>query len=387
MAWNETCVMDLKISLISDWLSGRFTKTMLASKYTITRPTVDKWINRYCELGINGLRDKSRRPKSSPNETPPHLVDKIVQTKREFPQWGPKKINDFLKLKEPAVRWPADSTTGQILKRAGLVKPRRIKRKVSPFPTHLTQSTKPSQVWNIDFKGQARLGNGQLCYPLTVTDDFSRYLLAIDASGTTSHDVVRACLERLFAEYGLPEVIKSDNGVPFASQAIGGLSRLSKWLIKLGIVPERIDKGKPTQNSRHERMHRTLKQETMKRMAYGFLKQQEVFDRFRYEFNELRSHEGLNRQRPSDVFKPSRVCFSPDNERVDYDLDMVVRSVKHNGEIKWKGQTIYLGEILAKEKVGLKNVDNERLAIYFSFMHIGYLNEKDMVIERIKKRT
>lgn len=384
MAWNETCVMDLKVSLVSDWLSGCYTKTMLANKYGISRPTVNKWLGRYDEDSAEGLYDQSRRPHSCPHQTPDEVIEELIKLKQGFPYWGPKKINDLLKLQKPWLKCPADSTTGQILKKAGLVKAKKRSRKISVYPSKLTKSERSCEVWNIDFKGQAKLGNGHWCYPLTITDDFSRFLLCLEAQKSTKAKPVKENLERLFTDYGLPNVIKSDNGTPFASRAVGGLSNLSIWLIKLGITPERIEKGKPTQNGRHERMHRTLKMEAMKPMKYSFLAQQQAFNRFKEEYNCLRSHEGLDRKRPVESFKKSNREYKPKQLEVNYDLDMEIRSVRCNGEIKWKGNLLYCGEILAKEKVGLKEVHDGVYEIYFSFMHIGYLNERYMQINRIK---
>lgn len=386
MPWNETCVMNLKISMLSDWISGKFTKTMLASKYNVSRPTVDKWLSRVSQQGVIGLYEQSRKPHNNPNQTPEAISELIVKTKGKYLHWGPKKINDHLKNKHPDINWPADSTTGNILKKAGLVKPRsRPKGQVSPFPEHLTESTKPCQIWNVDFKGNARLGNGEQCYPLTISDDFCRYLLEIRGLSSTSHENVKDSFEKLFYEFGLPEGIKSDNGVPFASTAIGGLSQLSKWFVRLGIRPERIEKGKPTQNGRHERMHRTLKNETMKPTKHSFAAQQETFERFRYEYNEERSHEGIGRKTPSSLFKPSSIVYHGQLPEVNYSQDKTVRSVRCNGEIKWKGNLIYLGGVLAKERVGLVQQNESTWNIYYSFLHIGNLNEKTMKVERIKQ--
>lgn len=386
MPWNENCVMDLKVSLIADWLSGELTKMMLSQKYNMSRPTVDKWLHRYAASGIEGLHEHSRRPTHSPNATPEWMQTRLIEVKRTHRYWGPKKVNDYLVATEPETPWPADSTTGLILKRAGLVTPKKRRRCTSVYPEHLTPSERPSQVWNVDFKGEAKLGNGRRCYPLTLSDDFSRYLLCCQGLDSTAGAPVRTCFEQVFTDYGVPEVIKSDNGTPFASTAIGGLSALSKWFIQLGIVPERIDKGKPTQNGRHERLHRTLKAQAMSPPRFSMKTQQAAFDRFRYEYNEQRSHEALNRQAPGTVFQPSPVAYQATPPPIDYSLDRVVRKVRHNGEIKWKGRLIYVGQVLAKEPIGLKAVDNERWAIYYSFLPIGFLNEKTMKVEPIKTR-
>ena len=288
---------------------------------------------------------------------------------------------------EPEHHWPADSTVGEILKRAGWVKPRRRVRRVSVYPEHLTQSENACHVWNIDFKGDVELGNGERCYPLTLSDDFSRYLLCCQGLESTARLPVKSLLEGAFREFGQPGVVKSDNGVPFAARTIGGLSQLSIWLVQHGIVPERIDKGKPTQNGRHERLHKTLKEAVMKPPRQSMKAQQKSFDKFRYEYNELRTHESLERQTPSKVFKVSKVDYCEVPPPIDYDVDKSVRKVLPSGEIKWKNHAIYIGQILAGEYIGLKETKTDKLEIYYSFLHIGHLNEKVMKVERIKSRA
>ncbi|MBF9001907.1 integrase core domain-containing protein [Vibrio nitrifigilis] len=383
MAWKETCVMDLKIKFISDWLSGRYTKTLLSSKYSISRPTVDKWIARYSQYGPSGLYERSRRPASSPNQTPPAISDKLLALKRSHPHWGPKKINDLFKIKYPRLHCPADSTTAHIFSQAGLVKPRRIKRSVTPYSANLTKSTQPNDVWNIDFKGQSLLGNSQWCYPLTVTDDFSRFLIGVDGLMSTGFQGVHAVMERHFHEFGLPLVIKSDNGVPFASKALAGLSYLSIWFIKLGITPERIAVGKPTQNSRHERMHRTLKAESMNPMQHTLEKQQMSFNQFRDNYNYLRSHEALGRTRPAEHYEYSPRIYVPNKYEINYDLDIEIRKVRHSGEIKWKGQLVYVHSALTGESIGLRQLNDDVSEVYFSFMKIGLLDERQKRIVRL----
>ena len=387
MPWKETCAMKQRIDLIEDWLSQRWNKTELAIKYGVSRPTVNKWINRFKVHGYSGLEEHSRRPKTSPNQTPSWKEELIIEAKKDFLNWGPKKVRDYLIRTNPEQNWPVDSTVGAILKRNGLVKPKRRKGRVSVYPKHLTNSEYPCHVWNIDFKGDRKLGSGQRCYPLTISDDFTRYLLCCKGLESTSKRPVKECLEMAFYEYGIPEVIKSDNGVPFASKSIGGLSKLAVWLIQLGVTPERIDKGKPTQNSRHERLHKTLQQETMDSMKYSMGAQQAEFDKFKYEYNELRSHESLNRQPPACVFKNSQVEYLGKVNPIEYDVGSYIRKVKPSGEIKWKGQDIYLGQVLSGEHVGLKPTENDRYEIYYSFLHIGYLNDRIGKIESIKSRT
>ncbi len=299
MPWKETSAMDRRIQLIADWLSGEYTKRELCRAYEISRPTTDKWIARYTARGVPGLEELARAPHTHPNETPEALRARIVATKLRHQAWGPKKVVDALRREGPHWAWPADSTAGAILKRAGLVRPRVRRHRVAPYSEPFRDCGGPNQTWSVDFKGDFRLGNARRCYPLTISDNFSRALLVCRALERPSYAEVHPWCEWVFREYGLPEAIRTDNGAPFASLAVGGISQLAKWWIQLGITPERIRPGKPAQNGRHERMHRTLKDAVP---AQADLQaQQRQYDPFREEYNWQRSHEALGRQTPGSV--------------------------------------------------------------------------------------
>ena len=261
MPWKEVKPMQQKVLFIADYLRRGTSMMDLCATYGISRKTGYKWIQRYQQLGLEGLAERSRRPVLSPSRVPYHMQQAIIELRQQFQTApGAKKLQVLLAQRYPNEVLPSKSTIYNILNRAGLVVSRRRKRRVSPYPHPFAPVQAANQVWSVDYKGQFKLGNGQWCYPLTVMDHHSRYLCGCEALPGTRLDDTRATFVRLFREYGLPERIRSDNGVPFASRARGGLSRLSIWWIRLGIMPERIAPGKPQQNGRHERMHRTLKQ-------------------------------------------------------------------------------------------------------------------------------
>jgi len=382
MPWKETSAMDQRIQLIADWLSGEYTKSELCRAYEISRPTADKWIARYTERGAQGLEERARAPHTHPNETPEELRAMIVETKLRHQTWGPKKVVDYLRREGPQWDWPADSTAGEILKRAGLVRPRVRRHRVAPYSDPFRDCGAPNQSWSADFKGDFRLGNARRCYPLTISDNFSRYLLVCRALERPSHEAVHPWFEWVFREYGLPEAIRTDNGAPFASLAVGGISQLSKWWIQLGITPERIRPGKPAQNGRHERMHRTLK-EAVPAQA-NLQAQQRQYDPFREEYNWQRSHEALGRQTPGSVYRCSPRSYPVKLPVVEYESGVTVRQVRHNGEIKWQGELIYVSGVLAHEPLGLTQVDEQQWEIRYSFHLLGVLDQRTKKITPAK---
>jgi transposase InsO family protein len=298
----------------------------------------------------------------------------IVATKLRHQTWGPKKVVDYLRREGPHWDWPADSTAGAILKRAGLVRPRGRRRRVAPDSEPFRDCGGPNQHWSADFKGDFRLGNARRCYPLTISDNFSRYLLVCQALGRPSYEAVHPWFEWVFREYGLPEAIRTDNGAPFASLAVGGISQLSKWWIQLGIKPERIRPGRPAQNGRHERMHRTLKDAVPAQTTLQA--QQRQYDPFREEYNWQRSHEALGRQTPGSVYRGSPRAYPGKLPAVEYESGVTVRQVRHNGEIKWQGELIYVSAVLAHEPLGLTQVDDQHWEIRYSFHRLGMLDQR-----------
>jgi len=313
----------------------------LSEMYEVSRKTIYKWVRRYESEGPLGLEERSAAPRSHPNATPPGTAREIVATRLRHRKWGPKKVIAWLEEHRPGERWPAVSTAGEILKREGLVLPRRKRRRTPPYTEPFIECNRPDAVWSADFKGQFKTGDGKPCYPLTMTDNKSRYLLCCRGLNRPTFEQTKPWFEWAFKEYGLPEAIRTDNGAPFASVGSGGLTRLSVWFIKLGIRPERIELGHPEQNGRHERMHRSLKESTAN-PPRGDIKLQQV---------------------------------AAEIPKIEYGHDVIVRKVRHNGEIKWKGKLIYVSEALAGEPIALKRKDEHHWEINFGFYPLGVLNE------------
>ena len=378
MPWKETHVMDQKIQMIGNWLSEEYSITELSRIHGVSRKTLYKWIDRYEADQNSGLQERSRRPFIMPRATREEVVAEILALKSLHEHWGSRKLLAWLRSHHPDKRWPAASTTSEILKRHGMVHARRKRHHTPPYSQPFLKSNQPNEVWCADFKGQFRLGSGSLCYPLTVTDSCSRYLLGCWGLAHPTYLQTRSHLELAFREYGLPCAIRTDNGVPFASVALGGLSSLAVLLIKLGIGPERIEKGHPEQNGRHERMHRTLKAEAISPPRKSLNEQQRAFDRFRVAFNNERPHEALGQKTPASMFRYSAREYPAKLPQIEYPQSFSVRQVKKNGDFKWKGTELYLSGALAGEMIGLKQMDNDIWNIYFSFYPLGILNERNL---------
>ena len=387
MPWNKTEPMDQKIKLIADWKEKEYSITDLSRKYRISRKTVYKWMLRYTVEGIDGLKERSRSHIWHPRTTDMDKVNRIIEVKRKYRNWGPKKIIVKLNEWEPERNWPAASTAGEWLKKRGYVKSRKKSRRVPGYSEPFIDCTEPNDVWSADYKGQFKTLNNKICYPLTISDNNSRYILGCKALPGPRYKETREEFEKVFKEYGLPLAIRIDNGTPFAGPGIGGLSRLSAWWIKLGICPERIEKGKPQQNGRHERMHRTLKEDTVtEQVGEDLEEQQEKFDWFKIEYNEERPHESLGQIPPGRVYSRSKREYTDKPNEPEYDLDMKVRRVRTNGEIKFKGNKYFISELLTGEDIGLKEVAEGKLQINYYLQPLGVLNLLSKKIAPIEKR-
>jgi putative transposase len=384
MPWRIEGTMDLKIRMIADWRSNDLNVTELSKKYRISRPTVYKWVERYDKQGIDGLKEQNRTPLNSPNQTKAEMVELIVQEKLKNRHRGPKKVRHQLKRQYPDLKLPAPSTIGEWLKKRGLVEKRKKRLRVPPYTRPFERCERANSVWSIDYKGQFYTKDGQVCYPLTVSDNYSRYLLECHGLPGPRYFETKAVLEKVFKEYGLPDAIRSDNGVPFAGKSIGGLSNLSMWFVQLGIIPERIDKGCPQQNGRHERMHRTLKAETACPASSNMKEQQERFNIFRTDYNNYRPHESLEQDVPSNYYQRSSRPYVAKTVMPDYDFDYTVRYVRSNGEIKFNGRFHYLAQLLAGQHVGLKEVADGQWQIFYSFLPLGILDLRKNLIIRDK---
>jgi transposase InsO family protein len=380
MPWKETRVMDQKIKMISNWLSGEYSITELSRIHEVSRKTLYKWIERYEADQESGLQERARRPLTMPRATPAEVVAEILASKSQHEHWGARKLLAWLKRHQPEKSWPAASTTSEILKRHGMVRTRRRRHHTPPYSQPFLKSNQPNEVWCADFKGQFRLGEGSLCYPLTLTDSYSRFLLGCRGLAHPAYAPTRSYFEHAFREYGLPSAIRTDNGVPFASVGLGGLSSLAVWFVKLGIRPERIEKGHPEQNGRHERMHRTLKAEAISPPRKSMNEQQRVFDRFRATYNNDRPHEAIGQKTPASIYRSSAREYPTKLPEVDYPSNFSVRQVKDNGCFKWQNQELYLSGTLAGELVGLEEIDNRIWKLYFSFYPIGILDLRTLRI-------
>jgi len=300
-------------------------------------------------------------------------------------RWGPRKLHQILERDQPGRRWPATSTIGEIVKRAGLVVERKKRRRTEAYTQPLAHANESNRVWCADFKGWFRSGDGTRIDPLTITDAWSRYLLRSQAVEKTNTERVRAIFEAAFREHGLPEAIRTDNGAPFASSAVGGLSRLAVWWIKLGIVAERIEAGHPEQNGRHERMHRTLKLEL--RPAEDWRGQQRELDRFRQEYNQVRPHEALGMQTPASVYEPSPRAYPSRLPEIEYPDAMLVRTVRSHGHFRWNKHDVFLSEVLWGERIGLETDDDEIFTVYFAHLPLALLDARTGTLYPLPKHN
>lgn len=374
MPWREVCPMDGKVQLIAALLAKEESVTAVCEQLGISRKTAYKWLARYRQHDAAGLRERSHAPQVVPWAISDAQAQAIMGVRREHPSWGPKKLRAKLGQRAPGQSWPAASTIGELLRREGITHPRKRRRCVSPSAGCLRTAVAPNDLWAIDYKGWFITGDGARCDPLTLSDGYSRYLLCAKLVERTGYAECRRELERVFREYGLPRAIRSDNGTPFASVGAGGLSRLSVWWIKLGITPERIEPGKPAQNGRHERMHKTLKAECASPPAANRIAQQGRLDEFREEFNHQRPHEALGQTAPAAHYVPSTRSYPSRLEDPAYPDDHELRRVRSRGEIKWQGELIYLSEALINEVIGLVETDEGDAEVYFGPMKLGLVD-------------
>lgn len=350
---------------------GQYTMTELCEIHDIARETGYYWRRRYQQGGLEALQDLNRAPGRHPNQMAEEIAEAVLKLRRGHMRWGPRKLKRVLEREVPQTAWPAASTIGALLAREGLVLARKKRRRVPPYTQPFASADGPNQIWCADFKGWFRTQDGARVDPLTITDAHSRYLLRCQRVAKTNGEQVQGVFEAAFREYGLPRALRTDNGAPFASRAIAGLSRLALWWMKLGIVPERIAAGHPEQNGRHERMHRTMKQETASPPQANARAQQRAFHRFRREYNEQRPHEALGMQTPSAVYTPSPRAYPARVREPEYDSSMHTRRVRPRGSFSWKGQEVFLSETLIGEPIGLLPVDDRVYTVYFAAFPIA----------------
>lgn len=376
MPWKVTNPMMERMNLLTRLASGERMKD-LCEEFGISRTTGYKLRSRFAELGPEAVRDQSRQPWVNPNKTPDEILELIYKRKRAKPTWGPGKLREQLIKAHPGVKFPCAAVIHKWLDRQGLVRKRKARRKAAPTrPSDLATSAAPNDIWCIDYKGEFRLGNREYCYPLTMSDHFSRFLLGCEGMERIKAVEAKAVCRDVFREYGLPDIMRSDNGSPFASTGLHGLSSLSVWWMRLGIKLERIEPGHPEQNGRHERMHLTLKEDTTRPPAQDMLRQQQRFDDFREMFNTERPHQALGMKCPAEFYSRSRRPFPEKLEPLEYPLHDDVRTVKKSGHIHlWqRNQTCYISQALAYERVGLRQLDLEHWLVTFMDLDLGIID-------------
>jgi transposase InsO family protein len=377
--------MEEKLRFVLEYEQGERSMRELCHRYGITRETGYVWLRRYREVGVAGLVEQSRAALRHPNQTPREIEQMVLGLRQAHMRWGPRKLKWVLERDEPGRVWPAASTIGELLKREGLVVGRKKRSRTPPYSEPLAHADGPNRVWCADFKGWFRTGDGERMDPLTISDAHSRYLLRCQAVEKTDTTRVQAIFEAAFREYGMPEAIRTDNGAPFASRAWAGLSRLAVWWMKLGIVPERIEAGHPEQNGRHERMHRTLQQETAEPPAENRRAQQRALDRFRQEYNQVRPHEALGMQTPAAVYVASPRRFPVRVPEPEYPETMLVRRVGNKGQFRWKKHEVFVSEVLWGERVGLLPVSDELFTVYFAQFPIARFDSQHAYLLPLNK--
>jgi putative transposase len=369
--------MEQRKEFLEAAIRGEHTFTELCRRYGISRKNGYKWLDRYkASLAFPGrnvsFNDRSRRPHKSPTAISSEVEAAIVDLRKQRPHWGPKKLRIVLGKQCPELTLPSESTFAAVLKRNGLVRPRKKRAKSTPYTAPLGHAQHANAVWAIDFKGDFAISRTR-CYPLTITDSYSRFIIACVALTGTATNGVKRAMQRVFDEYGLPEAIRSDNGTPFSSRGVAGLSTLSVWWHKLGIRHERIDPGHPEQNGRHERMHLDLKRETTDPPATTLAKQQRLFDQFRARFNQERPHEALEQKTPHEFYEvsPRRLPEPWWGKDFDYDMEAEALRVSKDGYVSTHRGTFFLSTTLTHELVEIDWYERNRARVLFGTMNLG----------------
>ena len=382
MPWKECHVVDERLRFVARLMEGE-KMAVLCEEFGISRKTGYKIYERYQEVGVRGLVDRSRRPHRHANQLPLVIEKKIVQLKREYASWGAPKIRERLKQRYPDVACPAISTVHAVLDRHGLVSVRRRRPRPRLSGMLRSEPTTPNALWCADYKGEFLLANRRYCYPLTITDYATRYLIACEALSTTKEKYAFGVFERAFQDFGLPDAIRTDNGVPFASaHALYGLSKLAVWWLRLGIRLERIAPGHPEQNGRHERMHLTLKNEATRPASANVLQQQGRFDTFVHRFNAERPHQALDMQTPASRYTPSARPYDG-VEELEYPFHDWTAVITHCGRICYQRRKINVSQVFGGQKVGVKQVADHIWLVTFMDYDLGYFDDETCRLEPI----
>lgn len=382
MPWQEIRVEEQRLLVVRGHQEG-MSITELAEIHEVSRKTIYKWLERFEEQGLEGLRDRSRRPHESPSQVSGEVEAAIVAARQRW-KWGPGKLRVKLSQQDGTQQWPAVSTIAAVLKAKGLVVNRRQRAHSPVQRPPYAAADGPNAVWCADYKGWFRSGDGTRIDPLTITDACSRYLLRCQIVERPRYEATQAVFEAAFREYGLPQVIHTDNGVPFSSVAPGGLSRLSMWFVRLGIVPERSRPACPQDNGRHERMHRTLKQATAQPPKATARLQQKAFHEFQLQYNQQRPHEALDNHTPQDCYAASPRCYPRCVPALEYGDDVEIRRVSQHGSVRWRGERTFISEVFAYEPLGLKPLDERWAEIYYGPIRLGWVDAHKHTFSRCK---
>jgi len=384
MPWKVSGVVERRSCFVKEYLTEEWTMAELCRRHGISRQAGYELMGRYEREGWKAVAERSRASHTHPNQTTAEMETAILQLRRAHMSWGARKLKAYLERQHRQSRWPAASTMGEILGREGLLHRRGKRRRTPAYGEPFRAVDGPNRVWCADFKGWFRTGDGERIDPLTISDAHSRYLLRCQAVEKTDGERVQRIFEAVFREYGMPEAVRTDNGAPFATCALSGLSRLSIWWLKLGIVAERIAAGHPEQNGRHERMHRTLKQETAQPPASHRRAQQQRFDEFRQEYNHLRPHEALGMETPDRCYTPSPRAYPVRVPEFEYHSGLQVRRVQDRGEIRWCGHKLFLSYALIGEALGVERVEDRCCRVWLGPMALAEFDPHNGEVRKLK---
>ena len=380
MPWLETAPMEQRERFIRDERLALYPMTELCERYGISRQTGYKWLDRFDAGGRAGLSDRSRAPHQCPHRIADNVAQLICLARRQHPSWGPEKLRQWLEPRHPEVEMPAVSTAGDLLARKGLVKKRRRRRPHLHPGVVPAVTTQPNDLWTADFKGQFRTGDGLYCYPLTIADQHTRFLMACHGLLSTKGHGVRPVFERLFREYGLPRAIRTDNGVPFAPTGIHGFSQLNVWWLRLGIQHQRILPGRPQQNGAHERMHQTLKGDAIRPPRATLAAQQRAFIRFQGVYNTERPHKFLRGRTPGSLDRPSTRAYTGVLPPIEYPGHFLVKRITNAGTFRFKKRLLFIAKSLQQHTIGLEEIADGIWSIHFCRVLVGRLDERDYII-------
>lgn len=380
MPWLETAPMEQRERFIRDERLALYTMTELCARYGVSRKTGYKWLERFDAGGRAGLGDRSRAPHRCPHRIADDVAQLICRARRQHPSWGPEKLLQWLEPRHPGLDLPAISTAGDLLARRGLVKKRRRRRTYQHPGIVPATTTQPNDLWTADFKGHFRTRDGIYCYPLTIADQHTRFLMACHGLLSTKGHGVRPVFDRLFREYGLPRAIRTDNGVPFATTGIHGLSQLNVWWLRLGIQHQRILPGQPQQNGAHERMHKTLKGDAIRPPRATLAAQQRAFNRFRALYNDERPHTFLRGRTPTSLYRPSPRQYTGELPPIEYPGHFIVKRITNAGTFRFKKRLLFIANALKQHTIGLEEVADGIWSIHFCRVLVGRLDERAYII-------